>query len=286
MKYHPKLSIALPASLASDIPHLREKTFKIGLVGRAAAIFRIDEIVIFHDTPNSNQSHDSHLIASILSYIETPQYLRKRLFGLRPELRYAGILPPLRTPHHPICSRIRDLKIGEYREGVVISQTDAGSYVDIGVKRSVLVSDVKLPTNNRVTVKLAELGRHLKGSLVRRDDVEPYWGYQTRVSAAGLRQLVKTGCFDLVVATSRRGVPFMKVVDEMTEQWNNASRILIAFGSPTAGLHEILRREGAKLSEVTDFVVNLVPGQGTETVRTVEAVLTCLAVLNISVGTL
>ena len=40
-----KLSIAIPASVVSDTPHLREKTSKIGLVGRAVAIFRVDEIV-------------------------------------------------------------------------------------------------------------------------------------------------------------------------------------------------------------------------------------------------
>ena len=73
----------------------------------------------------------------------------------------------------------------------------------------------------------------------------------------------------------------MKIANEIAERWNNASKVLVAFGSPTAGLYEILEREGAELSEVMDYVVNLVPDQGTETVRTVEAILTCLAVLNV-----
>jgi len=41
-----KLAIAIPASVISDTPHLREKTAKIGLIGRAAAIFRVDEVVV------------------------------------------------------------------------------------------------------------------------------------------------------------------------------------------------------------------------------------------------
>ncbi len=44
-----KLTVAIPASVISDIPHLREKTAKVGLIGRAAAIFRVREIIVFPD---------------------------------------------------------------------------------------------------------------------------------------------------------------------------------------------------------------------------------------------
>ena len=50
-----KLAIAIPASTISDTPHLREKTSKIGLIGRAAAIFRVDEIIVYPDNPKTNQ---------------------------------------------------------------------------------------------------------------------------------------------------------------------------------------------------------------------------------------
>ena len=40
-----KLAVAIPVSIVSDIPHLREKTLKIGLIGRAAAIFRVTEMI-------------------------------------------------------------------------------------------------------------------------------------------------------------------------------------------------------------------------------------------------
>lgn len=278
-----ELSVALPASLVSDVPHLREKTFKIGLVGRAAAIFCVDEVIVFPDLLGVDQSGDIRLIAAILSYMETPQYLRKRLFRLVPELRYAGILSPLRTPHHPVLNRVRDLGFGEYREGVVVSSTNAGSFVDVGVERSVLVSGVQLPVNSRVTVKIVELGRHLKAVLASRDEVEAYWGYRVRVSDVGFGCLVKEGGFDLVVATSRHGVRFMEVVDELVERWKKACRVLVAFGSPSVGLFEILKREDLRLGDVVDFVVNMVPNQGTATVRTVEAVYACLGVLNLFV---
>ena len=108
-----KLAIAIPISIISDIPHIREKTLKIGLIGRAAAIFRVNEIIVFPDISNSIQKRDRNLIVSLLSYMETPQYLRKHLFKIKPELRFAGILPPLRTPHHPLGKLVKDLKIGE-----------------------------------------------------------------------------------------------------------------------------------------------------------------------------
>ncbi|RLI34567.1 hypothetical protein DRO55_06340, partial [Candidatus Bathyarchaeota archaeon] len=109
----------MPASLVSDVPHLREKTSKIGLIGRALAIFRVDEVVIYPDEPKTDQRREMNLIATILAYMETPQYLRRRLFKIKPELRYAGILPPLRTPHHPLTDKVKKLKVGEFREGVV-----------------------------------------------------------------------------------------------------------------------------------------------------------------------
>ncbi len=46
-----RLVIAIPASVISDTPHLREKTAKLGLIGRAAAIFRVDEIIVYRDNP-------------------------------------------------------------------------------------------------------------------------------------------------------------------------------------------------------------------------------------------
>jgi len=279
-----ELSVAVPASLVSDVPHLREKTAKIGLIGRAAAIFCVDEIIVFPDLLGFDQGRDIRLIATILSYMETPQYLRKRLFRLVPELRYAGILPPLRTSHHPVLNRVRDLGFGEYREGVVVSSTNAGSFIDVGVERSVLVSSVQLPVNGRVTVKIVGLGRHLKAVLASRDEVGAYWGYRVRGSDVGFGCLVKESGFDLVVATSRRGVRFMEVVDELVGRWKKASRVLVAFGSPSVGLFEILEREGLRLGDVVDFVVNMFPNQGTATVRTVEAVYACLGVLNLFVS--
>jgi len=275
-----KLAVAIPASLVSDIPHLREKTLKIGLVGRAAAIFRVMEIIVFSDNLDANQKRDRNLIITILSYMETPQYLRKRLFKIKPELRYVGILPPLRTPHHPLAKRTRELKVGEIREGAIITVTGSGSLVDIGVERPVLLPDTELPVNTRVTVSVIKLGKRSRVALAKREEIEAYWGYSVTTSKVPFGQLAKSRAYDLIIATSKLGNPLMEVADELAERWKKSSNILVAFGAPTQGLHDIVAQENLRLDEVADFTVNTIPNQGTETVRTEEALYASLALLN------
>lgn len=276
-----KLAIAIPVSIVSDIPHLREKTLELGLIGRASAIFRVNEIVVFPDSLDANQKRDRNLIVTLLSYLETPQYLRKRLFKIKPELRYAGILPPLRTPHHPLQKRARRLKTGEYREGAVVSVTADGSFVDIGVERSVLIAD-KLPVNSRVTVEITKAGRHPRVALADREAIEAYWGYTVTSSKASFGQLAKAGAYDLVIATSKAGTPLTQVADELAERWKKAGSILVAFGAPAQGLQEIVAQEKLSLDDLVDFTVNTIPEQGTETVRTEEALYATLALLNVA----
>jgi len=275
-----EFAIAIPASLTSDVPHLREKTFRIGLIGRAAAIFRVDEVIVYPDMPNANRKSDIKLIQTVLSYMETPQYLRRRLFKIVPELQYAGALPPLRTPHHPTADKTEDLTLGEFREGVVVSTSREGSRIDIGVEQPVLVQEETLKANTRVTVKITELGRLPKAVLIDPEEIKTYWGYRVSVSNVPLGQLLKKRRFDLVIATSRRGKLITTVMDELRERWKNSHSTLVVFGAPAQGLYEIAAREHIKLDDVADFVVNTIPRQATETVRTEEAVYAALSILN------
>ena len=275
-----KLSIAIPASVISDTPHLREKTSKIGLVGRAAAIFRVDEIIIYPDNPKVNQTADMDLIATLLAYMETPQYLRKRLFKLRPELQYAGILPPLRTPHHPLNRRMKNLKVGEYREGATLSRTKEGTLIDIGVEQPALIVNSQLLIGKRVTVKITKVEKRVEVEVANRDEIPIYWGYRVAAEKNSFGKIVKSKGFDLTVATSKYGVPFPDVAEKIAQKWKKADSILVAFGAPSQGLYEIVKNEGLNLDDVVDFVVNTIPIQGTETVRTEEALFASLAILN------
>jgi predicted SPOUT superfamily RNA methylase MTH1 len=278
-----KLAVAIPASVVSDTPHLREKTAKIGLIGRAAAIFRVNEIVVYADNPKANQSRDVDLIVCLLEYMETPQYLRKRLFKIEPRLQYAGILPPLRTPHHPLNRKAVDLKVGEYREGVVLSETKEGLLVDIGVEQPALLREKQFAVGKRVTLQIVKAGEHVEAQAVS-SEVPSYWGYTVTVERHSLKRLVKDRKFDLAVGTSVKGSKWLGVAGELAGKWKRAESVLVVFGAPTRGLHEIARDEGVNLAELVDFVVNTVPAQGTETVRTEEALLATLAILNAQFG--
>jgi predicted SPOUT superfamily RNA methylase MTH1 len=276
-----KLSIAIPASVISDRPHLREKTSKIGLIGRAAAIFRVDEIIVYPDNPRANQGEDLDFIAFLLNYLETPQYLRKTLFKIEPILQFVGILPPLRTPHHPLSGKIKHLKVGEYREGVVLSQTKEGLLVEIGVDRPALLREKQFAVGDRLTLQVVRVGEQVEVQTVSRDIVPVYWGYKVRVEKRSFGQLATDEKFDLTIATARIGDNFMDVASEIGEKWSSAQHVLVAFGAPTRGLHEIVKDEGLELCEIADFVVNMIPEQGTVTVRTEEALLASLSILNV-----
>ncbi len=278
-----KLAVAIPASVVSDTPHLREKTSKVGLIGRAAAIFRVNEIVVYADNPKVNQRADVDLIATLLEYMETPQYLRKRLFKIEPRLQYAGILPPLRTPHHPLNSKAEHLKVGEYREGVVLSENKEGLLVDVGVEQPALLREKQFAVGKRVTLQVVKAGGQVEVQGVS-GEVPSYWGYTVTAEKHSLTRLVKSRKFDLTIGTSIKGAKWAGVIGELAGKWRKADSVLIAFGAPTRGLYEIARDEGVNLDEVMDFVVNTIPAQGTETVRTEEALLATLAILNMQFG--
>lgn len=270
-----KLSIAIPSSLVSEVPHLREKTVVIGHVARAAAIYRVDDVYVYRDDPD-----ESRLIRLLLSYVETPQYLRRRLFKMMDELRYAGVLPPLRTPHHPLEKRADKLKVGEFREGVVLSE-DAGEFqVYVGVERPLRATGRAPSVGSRATVKVSGVSPVLRGRFVRKREVDLYWGYEVHVVSGGLDKLASATDFELKIATSRHASTFKQLEPDIRSRLEDARRVLVAFGSPRKGLREMSSERGLDLDEDFDFTVNTIPGQGTETVRTEEAISATLTLLN------
>ena len=275
-----KLTIAIPASTISDTPHLRERTAKMGLIGRAAAIFRVDEIIVYPDCPKIDQRKDLDFMALLLNYLETPQYLRKQLFKLEPDLEYAGILPPLRTPHHPLSGKTKHLKIGEYREGLVLSENKEGLIIDIGVQQPALLRQKEFAVGDRLTLQLVNIGKQIEVQAVNREDVPQYWGYKVRVEKRSFGQLATDRGYDLRIATARIGDNFMDVAGKIGLKWVGSQRVLIAFGAPSRGLHEIVQDESINLSNIADFIINTVPNQGTVTIRTEEALLATLAIFN------
>lgn len=283
LKTTPSLTLAIPASFTYDIPHSREQTNRVGTIARAAATFRVENIIIYRDKPDEEQSREIEFVSTLLHYIETPQYLRKLLFPSDPILAYAGILPPLRTPHHPLEKRSSKLKLGEFREGVVTGKRRGGAEIEIGVERPAFLQQ-PLSRGSRVTVAITRIGH--QGVRVRRvelSEIGVYWGFRVSYVNPTLGEAIGKSLFDLVVTTSRLGKPLTKGFEEIRERWRRSQNALIAFGSPREGLNKIMAKEGLDLDEVSDFVVNTIPQQGVKAVRTEEAVWATLAVFNVFV---
>ncbi len=280
-KSTPSFSVVLPTSLLADAPNLRQKTLKVGSVGRTLAIFRIDNVCIYNDDDPSviNQTSEAELISMLLRYMETPQYLRKLLFPRKKELRYAGLLPPLRTPHHPLEDEKNDP--GDYREAVVLEVDGRGSLLEIGLREKGFTKE-RLKTGDRLTVKL---DKHLDRSTIgvmcaAKADVGEYWGYdvsRTKSLAEGLNRLKA----DYAIGTSRRGQNLYEAVQAIGS--NKPHNVAVVFGGPYAGLLEICDRQGVDAGELFDVLVNAIPEQGTATVRTEEAIVATLALLNVLV---
>ena len=275
--------MVIPASLVSDTPHLREKTAKLGIVARACAIFGVDEIVIYADDMRRNLQEDINLCAQILSFIETPQYLRKRIFKLSPDLKFAGILPPLQIPHHNVPNSLRQCKVGDIREGVTVGRRVRSLLVDVGLERTVECSG-ELPPGLRVTVRLTSLEGSITGEIID-PSREPlnglqYWGYGVR-KVNSLGRLLRDCEFTLRIGTSRYGDPVSDVWPRLKASITTAKSLLVAFGSPKMGLREILRKEHEAAEDLFDYYINTVPNQNVATVRTEEAVLVTLGLLNV-----
>ena len=274
------LTIAIPASIISSTPHLREKTTKIGLIGRAASIFRVDKIIIFPDKPKIDQSKEIDFIVTLLKYMNTPQYLRKKLFELDSKLKFAGILPPLRTPNHPINSKSRNLRSGEYRDGIIVKKVKNGMLVDIGVEKLALLRETHWLIGDHVNSQIIKTGNQIEVQTMIKEEIPFYWGFSVFAEKNSLNNLIKNNNFDLIIGASKKGIDFNSNLSEIVDKWKKANNIIMEFGAPNRGLFEIAKDEGMDLKKHTDFVVNTIPNQGTETVRTEEALIATLAIFN------
>jgi len=260
------LAVAIPDTALEEHDSAREKTAQLGYVARACAIYGVDLVQIFRDPRGTGESKR---IKKVLEYIETPQYLRKRLYPLDEDLRYAGLLPPLRTPSHRAKVPLEELEEGEIREGV----TNADGTVDIGLDIAPVLVE-KTPANRRVTVKVASKSP-LKAETVRREDIKEYWGYV--VETRSMEDVLNDRRFPLKIATARLGDQLKSVIPRLRDALDGQRPAMLVFGAPSLGLFDMV---GPRLRERVDFVVNLFAEQHVRTVRTEEAIFAALNLLN------
>lgn len=261
-----RLGIAIPDTVLEENDSLREKTVKLGTIARACAIYGVDLVEVFRDERGRGESK---LIKKVLEYLETPQYLRRKLYSIDETLRYAGLLPPLRIPSHKPKVPMEKLAVGEVREGV----TDAEGRVDVGLDRPLLMKE-RIGARKRVTVKVISKDP-LTAELTRRQDAHEYWGYE--VETASLDGVLSDSRFGLKIATSRFGNSLQSQVFPLREAMLKSSSVLLIFGSPSRGLFDMV---GSDLTKRVNFILNIFVDQHVETVRTEEAIFAALNLVN------
>ncbi|GAQ44675.1 hypothetical protein AtubIFM55763_000799 [Aspergillus tubingensis] len=367
--FHPKggrshtLSVAIPGSIIANAHSVEQKTLLAGVVARALAVFCVDEVVVFDDDENgaycdyhereyhnnspianirhhidssasspkayTANSDPSHYLTHILSYLETPPYLRKHLFPIHPNLRTAGLLPSLDMPHH-----LRANEWCDFREGIVVSSADRYSarnrhwaskinqmgndhhfhhrnsstnngpatIVDTGLSQKIILPNTYLPEHARVTVRFPQHGFPYAEPVhpsTPRAEAGYYWGYyvrRCRSLSSVFTECPYDGGYDLSFGTSERGMPISTVLEEKPQQAHDRyeqdhppdreqrspdfQHILIVFGG-VAGIEAAVRNDSqlrdmairpSDADKLFDYWVNFLPGQGSRTIRTEEAV--------------
>jgi len=265
-----KLSVAIPESALSDESLKIDKTRKISVMARACSIFKVDTIFVYQDGGNYKQ--DGSLMVMILKYLETPQFLRRRLFPKMNDLKFAGVLQPLKIPSHITPANPKKIIRGDIREGIVVS-VKGKKFVDVGVNQLIQFFG-QTSIGKRVTVKFKEGYPRLSVKEISKSEPEDYWGYSVK-ERANLFSLLLEWKGNIII-TSRKGKTATK--EQISKYTTSDQPTLVAFGSPEKGIHEIL---GGRMKNVQNAkYLNFFPNQATETVRLEEALLGTLSIIN------
>lgn len=279
------LCVALPDTCLEDCKDQRSKTEKIGSLARALAIFKVDRLLIYRSVFGSEvQSQKNQNFLNLLfSYIETPQYLRKRLFRHQNALKFAGLLPPLATPHHQVDVELRK---GEIRDGVLF--LDEGTpVVDVGGPHPL---NIRNPPKFSLKDKQIRVYARIDAIKPGKEELEAYLippekarsenyrGYRVTKSHATLSKVMKTQRDSFVtIATSRKCKSFKS---STREEIPSNKPVLVFFGSPYYGIPEMLKVEGEKIGNLVDFCFNILEDPGTRSIRLEEAILVSLSRLS------
>ena len=286
------VSVLVPSSIAREAEDKREATRKLGYVARAATIYRADRLIVFPDR-DGERRFDGGFVSTVLRYAATPPYLRKEAWGKRDELEYVGVLPPLRATSQAGSGSNGP---GSRRQGIVTEVgPDRRVRVNCGLQHPISLAvppDREVREGERVTIRISSR-RPVRAKLV--DDPLPGLAVEwTDLSAALGREDA-----GVRIAASRHGEPL--TVGGLETRVGRVERdgMTVAVGAPGRGLPAILGIEESAVPSSTiddwagrddveptadpgfDLWLNTVPNQGSETVRTEEAMFATLSALSL-----
>lgn len=255
-------------------------------------------------------SNPDDFLYHVLSYLETPPHLRKTLFPMHPNLRTAGAMPSLDMPHHLRANEWCQYREGvtvaaetphtepyQKRKKGDKGGSTVSTLVDCGLPARTRIP-VEVPPGSRVTVKFGSVDEPpmdeytpLDAEAVSpdtpREEAGYYWGYSTRMASSlssVFTECPYDGGYDLSFGTSERGMTLESLLNATEDssdlqpvpaKWRH---MVIVFGG-VAGLEVALKADKdltskgvTEAKDIFDYWVNLVPQQGSRTIRTEEAV--------------
>jgi predicted SPOUT superfamily RNA methylase MTH1 len=282
------LSVLVPSSLVREAEDKREATRKLGYVARAATVFRADRLVVFPDTEGERR-WGGGFVETVLRYAATPPYLKREAWGKRDELEYAGVLPPLRVSSRTGSGPERP---GSLQEGIVTEVGPDGRVrVNCALQHpiSLLLPDgMEVSEGERVAIRISSR-EPVRARIVD----EPPPGFAVR--RADLPEALARPDAGVRIATSRHGTPLsIDRLATLAGRIDDAGDLTVAFGAPGRGLPAILdvavedvaAAGGEGVEPDTDpgfdLWLNTIPQQGSETVRTEEAMFASLAPLTLT----
>lgn len=294
----------VPSSLCREAEDKREATRKLGYVARAATVFRVDRLTVYPDPDGAGRWGDG-FVETVLRYAATPPYLRKEAWDRRDELECVGVLPPLRVATQTGSGSDDS---GSLRQGIV---TEVGSdgrvRVNCGMQHPISLAvpgDRTIREGERVTVRISSR-RPVRAKIVD----QPPPGYQ--VDRADLDAALSRPDAGVRIAASRHGQSLTtERLGRLVGTIADAGDMTVAFGAPERGLPAILGVEAGVVDPSTvdelaaavdardghgdavtgsgsdgprfDLWLNTVPNQGSEVVRTEEAMFATLGPLTLT----
>ena len=287
------ISVLVPSSLTREAEDKREATRKLGYVARAATIFRADRLIVYPDRDGETGRFDGGFVATVLRYAATPPYLRNEVWGMRDELEYAGVLPPLRAVSQ---TGSESNGSGSSRQGIVTEVGPEGRVrVNCGLQHPISLNvppKMVVEEGERVTVRISSR-RPVRAKLVD----EPLPGLS--VERTDLSTALGREDAGVCIAASRFGEELTVGRLETLAGRVEDDGMTVAFGAPERGLPDILGIEASAVGAVQetatdgddgveptadpgfDLWLNTVPNQGSEVVRTEEALFATLAPLSL-----
>ena len=288
------LTLLIPSSVVREAEDKREATRKLGYVARAAAVFRADRLCVFPDRDGERRWGEA-FVRIVLQYAATPPHLKDEVWGKRDELQFAGVLPPLRLSSQTTA----DSSESAVNQGIVTEVGPEGRVrVTCGLQHPISLTvppSMATPAEGeRVTVRISSR-EPVRARLV--DEPTPGFDVATVNLSAALADAAGRR-----IATSRRGQKLsIGRLAEFRPDYRDG--LTVAFGAPGRGLPEILGIPPEAISAADaagvskphgldddhvdsdpgfDRWLNTIPRQGSETVRTEEAMFASLACLTLT----